>query len=559
MLVGCFDQSPPPPPSSLGKPSPPKEIAQSQYPPLAGGADMRMLQSFSAAMPASEGAYLPPSPPPPAENFELEAYDSIEAHVFRTVQQAPLSTFSIDVDTAAYSNVRRMLTQGRFPPEGAVRVEEFINYFDYAYPAPDSPETPFRLTLDAMPATWNPDHRLVRIALNSYEIPWQQRPPSNIVFLVDTSGSMNDEAKLPLAIGALRELVERLDERDRVGIVTYAGSSTIALPSTTANNRETISHALEQLQAGGSTHGSGGIRAAYAMARKHFLKNGNNRVILCTDGDFNVGVTDRSELTNLLEQEAADGIYLTILGFSGNSAYGYNNLQESTLEELSNKGNGNYGFIDSPREARRLFGSHVAGTLLTLAKDVKIQVEFNPALVQGYRLIGYENRQLKDEDFNDDTKDAGEVGSGHRVTALYEVVPVGVPLPARDVDALKYQTPPVPVGNKTEWLTVKLRFQAPEGNQPSRLLTEVLTDESMAPANVPDEDLRFASAVAAWGLWLRGDELAAYDLERDVLAPARSALGKDPRGDRAEFLTLVQRSRELKSADPNPLPTPRRE
>jgi secreted protein with Ig-like and vWFA domain len=349
----------------------------------------------------------------------------------------PLSTFSIDVDTASYANVRRMLNNGWLPPAGAVRIEEMLNYFSYNYAPPADKGAPFAAHIAAASAPWAPEHQIVRIALKGYEVPWEERPASNLVFLVDVSGSMSSPDKLPLVKEGLRMLVGRLDARDSVAIVTYAGYEELALPSTTANNRETILHAIDRLGAGGSTNGAGGISMAYEQAKEHYLEKGLNRVILCTDGDFNVGVTSRSDLVDLITEEAKSGVFLSIFSF------GTGNLQDSTMEQLADKGNGNYGYVDSESEARRVFVRNVSGNLITIAKDVKIQVEFNPAYVQAYRLIGYENRKLEAQDFNDDRKDAGEIGAGHSVTALYEVIPVGAKWeePA-SVDALKYQKNP---------------------------------------------------------------------------------------------------------------------
>ncbi len=473
--------------------------------------------------------------PAPTVAPSREAYDSVVEAGFVSPGVQPLSTFSIDVDTASYANVRRMLQSGAAVPAGAVRIEEMINYFKYDYPAPQNREVPFAVHLEAASAPWKPEHQLVRIGLKGYEVPWEERPQANLVFLIDVSGSMNSPNKLPLVKESLKLLVERLGEQDRVAIVTYAGNSSVALPSTTANNRETIAHAIDRLGAGGSTHGSAGIRAAYELARRHFIDGGANRVILCTDGDFNVGATSRSELVDLIEAEAKSGIYLSIMGF------GMGNYQDATLEELSNKGNGNYGYIDSIQEARKTFVEGAAGTLITIAKDVKIQVEFNPAHVQAYRLIGYENRALEAQDFNDDTKDAGEIGAGHTVTALYEIIPSGVKMEELPgVDPLRYQAPVAgqAQGPEDELLVVKLRYKAPDSDV-SKKIEVPLNASAIQTIDQVSADFRWATAVAAFGMLLRDSEyvgMADYNTVRRI---AQSAMGASPDEYRREFLTLI--------------------
>ena len=387
------------------------------------------------------------SVPPPSESpqnfrqipddsaFSREAYDRIVENVFKNPVDHPLSTFSIDVDTASYANVRRILNYGQLPPPDAVRIEELINYFPYDYAEPTD-QTPFAVHVDAATALWKPEHRLVRIALQGQTIDTSDRPDANLVFLIDVSGSMRSTNKLGLVKQSFNLLVEQMEARDRIAVVVYAGASGLALPSTTANNQETIKHAIDNLQSGGSTNGGAGIELAYSVAQQHFIEEGINRVILCTDGDFNVGTTDRGSLTRLIEEKAKTGVFFSVLGF------GVGNYQDATMEEFSNKGNGNYGYVDSIKEARKVFVDEMLGTLMTIAKDVKIQVEFNPTLVGAYRLIGYENRMLAKEDFNDDTKDAGEIGAGHSVTALYEIIPAGLAANATaSVDPLKYQNP----------------------------------------------------------------------------------------------------------------------
>ncbi|HLQ46539.1 MAG TPA: VWA domain-containing protein, partial [Planctomycetaceae bacterium] len=380
------------------------------------------------------------------EPASAEAYAAIHDNPFASPLQEPLSTFSIDVDTAAYSNMRRFLTQGSWPPPDAVRIEELVNYFTYDYTPPgaeisnlksqiSNQDTPFAVHLEVAACPWNAEHRLVRVGLKGKEIALDKRPVSNIVFLIDVSGSMQDANKLPLVKAGLKRLVEQFTENDRVGIVVYAGASGVMLDSTNASHKDVILSSIESLQAGGSTNGGEGIQLAYAMARKHFIPKATNRVILCTDGDFNVGITNPDDLTRLIEEEAKSGVFLSVLGF------GMGNLKDSTLEKLADKGNGNYAYIDSLREANKVFVEQMTGTLITIAKDVKIQIEFNPSQVGAYRLIGYENRLLAAQDFHDDTKDAGEIGAGHTVTALYEIIPPGkLPVAAPQTDEkLKYQ------------------------------------------------------------------------------------------------------------------------
>ncbi len=480
---------------------------------------------------------------PPVPEPSREAYDTITENAFATPLVEPLSTFSIDVDTASYSNIRDLLSYGQRPPAGSVRIEEMINYFNYDYAPPADKSAPFAAHLEATNAPWEKKHQLVSIGLKGYEIPWSERPASNLVFLVDVSGSMSAANKLPLVQKALRMLVSRLDGRDSVAIVTYAGRESLALPGTTANNRETISHAIDSLSSGGSTNGEGGIRMAYKQARQHFIKGGVNRVILCTDGDFNVGVTSRSELTDLIQQEAKSGVFLTICGF------GRGNYQDATMEELSNKGNGNYAYIDSEAEARRVFIQGVSGNMITIAKDVKIQVEFNPAHVQAYRLIGYENRTLAAQDFNDDRKDAGEIGAGHTVTALYEVVPVGVDWTQPGVDALKYQQPAEKAkaadrAASDELLTVKIRYKQPDGDTSTKQEFSLKRDAAR-PFAKASNDTRWASAVALFGMLLRGSEHAGQGSYAMVLDIAEAALGDKPDAERTQFMGMVRKVETL--------------
>jgi Ca-activated chloride channel family protein len=468
-----------------------------------------------------------------------ESYAPIEDNAFQATMDSPLSTFSIDVDTAAYANMRRFIRQGTLPPPNAVRIEEMINYFSYDYPQPTDAH-PFSVSVDAATAPWAPEHRLVRIGLKGREVVAADRPPSNLVFLIDVSGSMRADTKLPLLRKSMKMLVERLDERDRIAIVVYAGSSGLVLPSTPCDEVQTIMSALDGLRSGGSTHGSAGIRLAYETARAGYIEGGVNRVILATDGDFNVGITDRGELTSFVAEQAKSNVFLTVLGF------GMGNLNDATLESISGEGNGTYAYIDTINEARKVLGEQLTGTLITIAKDVKIQVEFNPAQVAAYRLIGYENRILAKEDFNDDTKDAGEIGAGHTVTALYEIVPVGQPIRTGDVDPLKYQTPTQELSDAAlsgEMLTVKLRYKPPTG-ETSTLMVVPFTDDGRPMADAPP-DLQFSAAVASYGMLLRNSPhrgTANWDM---VLELAESGMNADRHGYRTEFMDLVRQARAI--------------
>lgn len=471
-----------------------------------------------------------------------ETYDRIVENAFRRVTQHPFSTFSIDVDTASYANVRRFLMNGELPPQGAVRVEELINYFSYDYPQPQK-DVPFSVNIETAECAWQPGHRLVRIGLKGKEIAHEQRPVSNLVFLVDVSGSMQSPNRLPLVREGLKLLVSQLGENDRVAIVVYAGASGLVLPSTTCDNRQTIFSAIDNLQAGGSTNGGAGIQLAYQTAVENFIAHGTNRVILCTDGDFNVGVTNQSDLIRLIEQKAQSKVFLTVLGF------GMGNLKDSTLEKLADKGNGHYGYIDSLNEARKMFVEEMQGTLITIAKDVKIQVEFNPARVAAYRLVGYENRMLANEDFNNDQKDAGEIGAGHTVTALYELIPAngadGAVSEGAGVEPLKYQRPSIAseAAAGDELLTVKLRYKQPEGDE-SRLIEMPAIDRGMKVGEA-SRDFVWATAVAEFGLVLRNSGHKGNATLAAVQELAGTAIGSDPHGHRAEFLRLVQSAQAL--------------
>ncbi|MEP6925717.1 MAG: VWA domain-containing protein, partial [Pyrinomonadaceae bacterium] len=453
-----------------------------------------------------------------------ERYAEINENPFLETARAPLSTFSIDVDTASYSNVRRYLNDGQMPPKDAIRIEEFINYFEYDYPQPVG-NVPFSVTTEAAACPWNSNHRIVSIGLQGKRVSLDNVPPSNLVFLLDVSGSMNDPDKLPLLKQGLKILVNQLSSRDRVAIVVYAGNSGLVLPSTSVDRKQEILSSLNRLEAGGSTNGGSGIQLAYKVAQDNFINGGNNRVILATDGDFNVGVTGDDALVKLIEEKRKSNVFLSVLGF------GTGNTNDSMMEKLADKGNGNYAYIDSVEEARKALGQQVAGTLYTIAKDVKIQVEFNPAQAAGYRLIGYENRLLADRDFNDDKKDAGEIGAGISVTALYEVVPIGQKVENPGVDALKYSDKVEPTSaNSNELFTVKLRYKEPNGTE-SKLLSIGLTDKQTAFESASD-NLQFATAVAGFGMLLRDSRYKGNANFNSISSIAQNSLGNDLKGYR---------------------------
>ena len=479
---------------------------------------------------------------------DQEDYDDIVENQFQIPEgDQALSTFAIDVDTASYSNMRRFLQSGQLPPRSAVRIEELINYFPYSDPEPRG-DVPFSVNVEIAQCPWNTDHRLARVGLKGKQIDKAQRPVSNLVFLIDVSGSMQQPNKLPLVVEGLKLLVNELGENDRVAMVVYAGASGLVLPSTTADNKAAIIAALDQLQAGGSTNGGAGIQLAYSVAEQHFIKGGTNRVILLTDGDFNVGVTNQSELVQMVEQKAKSNIFLTVLGF------GMGNLKDGTLEKLADKGNGNYGYVDTIHEARKLFVEQMQGTLITIAKDVKIQLEFNPARVAGYRLIGYENRVMANQDFRNDQKDAGEIGAGHSVVALYEIVPTGkegVAFASRQTQKLKYQVAQSltkDATDSTEMLTVRLRYKQPEGTTASELEFPALDAGTRYGEASPE--FRFASAVAGFGLILRQSEFRGNLTLPAVQELAESSKGEDKAGYRAEFVELVKRAKELMPVPP---------
>jgi Ca-activated chloride channel family protein len=470
--------------------------------------------------------------------FNTETYDRIYENPFLLARDHPLSTFSIDVDTASYSNVRRFLENGQLPPPDAVRIEELINYFVYDYPPPGD-ETPFAAHAEVASCPWNPEHRLARIGLKGKEIETHQRAQANLVFLLDVSGSMDDPSKLPLLKSAMGLLVQNFSQRDCVSIVVYAGAAGVVLPPTSCEQKPTILAALDRLEAGGSTAGSQGIQLAYQVARENFSAESINRVILCTDGDFNVGISNQGDLIRLIEKEAAQGVFLTCLGF------GMGNYKDSTLEKLADKGNGNYAYIDTIHEARKVLVEQLCGTLVTIAKDVKIQVDFNPARVGAYRLIGYENRMLQAEDFRDDTKDAGEIGAGHTVTALYELIPAGQEshLPQAEPSKYRQAGQPTQAAASDECFTLRLRYKLPDA-ETSRETSFPVGDsgESLEGAS---GDFRFAAAVACFGMLLRDSEHKAASTCDLVLELARSGKGDDPHGYRGEFVKLVELAKSL--------------
>lgn len=509
--------------------------------------DLEKLLFSTAPSPPPYQAYIAPPP-----SVSGESYGKIDENPFLRVEQEPLSTFSIDVDTASYANVRRFLSQNQLPPPDAVRIEELINYFDYEYAPPKSPETPFNAHITVAGCPWMPAHRLARVGIKGWVQPQASRPASNLVFLIDVSGSMAPANKLPLVQQSLRLLVNQLDERDRVAIVTYASYSGLVLASTSGREKQSIMRAIDGLTAGGSTQGSAGIQDAYKEATRSFLKHGVNRVILATDGDFNVGITDPEELKRLIAEKAKSGIFLSVLG------YGMGNTKDSTMEVLADKGNGNYAYIDTIREAHKVLVEQMSGTLMTIASDVKIQVEFNPAKVSAYRLIGYENRMLAAKDFNDDKKDAGEIGAGHSVTALYEIVPVGADIGGPSVDPLKYQPARKPQENpektsfSNELLTLKIRHKQP-GKDSSVKQEFPVVDAGLRYENT-DDGFKFASAVAGFGMMLRQSPNKG-ELDWDLVSKlAKAGKGADSSGYRGEFLQLVTQAALLSGqSTPNPV------
>ena len=523
--------------------APPAPMADAYEAVSVSGSRMRSEQAraahrqMQAAMPAS---FAPPPAPPAPPVFDIapantERYAERSDNPVQRVGEQPVSTFSIDVDTGSYSNVRRMLRQGVRPPADAVRAEEFINYFDYGHPGPDSLDTPFRATVELAPAPWDARRHLLMIGIKGYDVPKAQLPPANLVFLLDTSGSMNSPSKLPLLKQAFAELTRQLRAQDRVSMVVYAGSAGLVLPPTPGDRQDEILAALDRLQAGGSTNGGDGIRLAYAMARRAFVEDGVNRVILATDGDFNVGTVDGGSLETMVADQRKSGIALTTLGF------GHGNYNDHLAERLADAGDGNHAYIDTLQEARKVLVEEMSSTLLTIAQDVKIQVEFNPAVVSEYRLVGYENRLLAREDFANDRVDAGDIGAGHEVTALYELTLVGSG--AERLPPLRYAAPAAaPDASADELAHLRLRYKRP-GESDSRLIeTPVLRS---AIAAQPGESMRFAASVAAYADALRGGtHIGDWDWSA-IAANARTATGEDRWGLRAEFLELVAASQAL--------------
>ncbi len=478
------------------------------------------------------GNYKAPKIENKKEEITNEAYEEILENDFELSQLSPLSTFSIDVDKASYSNIRRMINNGQRVPADAVKIEEMINYFDYKYTQPTD-EHPFSIQTEYSSCAWNKDHKLVKIGLQGKEVPMDEIPPSNLVFLLDVSGSMDSTNKLPLLKTAFKLLVNQLREQDKVSIVVYAGAAGLVLEPTSGTNKQKILESLNNLQAGGSTAGGEGIELAYKIAQENFIDGGNNRVILATDGDFNVGASSDKSMEELIKEKRKSGVFLTALGF------GMGNYKDSKLETLADKGNGNHAYIDTMQEAQKVLGKEFGGTLFTIAKDVKIQVEFNPTKVAAYRLIGYENRLLADEDFIDDTKDAGELGSGHSVTALYEIIPIGVKSKfLKEVDGLKY-TKTTPTNSfSDELLTVKFRYKKPDGNT-SKEIVYPLIEEEIAFSKTSD-DFKFASAVSLFGMKIRKSKFSKESNFDDVISLAENGRGTDDEGYRAEFIRMVK-------------------
>ena len=478
-----------------------------------------------------------------------EEYKRIYENDFMSPQVEPLSTFSIDVDVASYANMRRFLNQSQMPYPDAVRIEEMINYFSYDYEAPKGKD-PFSIYTEVAECPWNEEHKMLHIGLQGKRIETQNLPNSNLVFLFDVSGSMNSPDKLPLLKSAFRLLVNELKPEDRVSIVVYAGAAGMVLPSTSASEQATILGAIEQLNAGGSTAGGEGIQLAYKVAKENFIESGNNRVIIATDGDFNVGPSSEGALVRMIEEKRKDGIFLSVLGF------GSGNYKDSKMEMLADKGNGNYAYIDNILEAKKVLVSEMGGTLYTIAKDVKLQLEFNPAHIKGYRLIGYENRVMAAQDFNDDTKDAGELGSGHTVTALYEIVPHDASTEIASVDQLKYQQK-TKENSSDELLTVKFRYKQPDGDK-SKLIEHPVENTSKS-FDKSSEDFRFSASVAGFGMILRGSAYKGDVTYKQVIAWAKDAKGADTQGYRNECIQLMEKAQLLDTRKEEDLIEARRE
>ena len=471
-------------------------------------------------------------------NHNTEEYNRIYDNNYKLVKNAPLSTMSIDVDTASYSNVRRFINSSRVPPKDAVRIEEMINYFTYSYPGPKS-KHPFSINTELSDCPWNKQSKLLHIGLQGRKVSFANVPANNLVFLIDVSGSMQSYNKLHLLKKAFKVLVKQLRPMDRIAMVVYAGAAGLVLESTPGDNKQKIMLAINRLTAGGSTAGGAGIKLAYKIAKKHFIRGGNNRIILASDGDFNVGVSSTSELVRLVEKERKHGVFLTVLGF------GMGNYKDSRMEQLADKGNGNYAYIDNILEAKKVLGTEMVGTLFTIAKDVKVQIEFNPAKVKAYRLIGYVNRKLKNEDFNNDKKDAGELGAGHSVTVLYEIVPVGSKLKIDSSIPLKYQTKRTSdyAEKSDEMATVKFRYKKPKATK-SILLVKPIKN-IYADREQTSDNFRFSAAVAQFGMLLRKSKYKGTATYDSVIALAKKSTGEDKFGYRAEFIRLVKLAKQL--------------
>ena len=472
------------------------------------------------------------SPPPPPQQRNAETYKEIKENSFVAVAQQPITTFSADVDRAAYANVRRIIGYGQIPPKDAVRIEEMVNYFDYDYPAPEEGSaSPLRVSPELAPAPWNPNHLLLRIGLQAKKIDLAKAPPSNIVFLIDVSGSMDEDNKLPLLKSSFKMLLGQLRPDDKIAIVTYANGTKVALPSTSVKDKEKIIKVLDNLYASGGTSGGRGIQLAYEQAQKSFIKNGNNRIILATDGDFNIGINNTTDLEKFIEKQRESGIYMSVLGF------GMGNYRDDMAETIADKGNGNYAYIDNITEAKKVLVNELSGTLFAVAKDVKLQLEFNPKYVKEYKLIGYENRMLANEDFTNDKKDAGEIGAGHTVTALYELVPSD----GKVAQSLRYQSQELnEKGKGNELGFLKIRYKDPKMKHAKSVeITEPLVFNKKALKET-SADYRFAASVAEFGILLRNNSNKANATYDQVIELAEGAIGKDPEGYRKEFVRLVK-------------------
>lgn len=472
-------------------------------------------------------------------DFNTESYSAVRETGYKDVLNNPLSTFSIDVDNAAYSNVRRFINNGQLPPVDAVRIEEMLNYFSYNYPEPEG-EHPFSVHTELSDCPWNSKSQLLHVGLQAKNIDKTELPNSNLVFLIDVSGSMSSANRLPLAKTAMKILLDELRPQDRVSIVVYSGNTQVLLESTPASNKTKIADAISSLGAGGYTAGGQALRMAYEVAEKSFIKGGNNRIVMCTDGDFNVGESSNAAMERLVEEKRKKGVFISVLGF------GMGNYKDDRLEIIANKGNGNYGYIDNIQEARKILVSEFAGTLYTIAKDVKLQIEFNPERVKAYRLIGYENRRLNDEDFNDDKKDAGEMGSGHSVTALYEIIPAGSDMEIPGVDPLKYQKNQTrkSIDDNAELLTVKARYKKPD--EETSVKFEYAVDGNPVRFSKTSENFRFAASVAEFGLLISDSKFKGNRSFDNIIQTALSAKGKDVEGYRAEFINIVRMAKNLK-------------